>query len=431
MEELNKIKKILLVTTWAPPMTGGSVNLSTIFSQFHSDSYSILTSYRIITSVMHNSSDWLPCRYYYYDQPKKNNYKCADCVNNIHNKRQINVINQNNKDKKNNQILKIKQLLNFKGIYNLIIFFYQIIIITYQGIKTIRKEKTEILIATSGDGLAMISTYLIHILTKKPYTLYFFDIYYGNNFLPSINLLSKFAEPIIVRNAKKIFFTNQGTDDLYKKRYGILPTEIIYNSIFSKSYTRVKELYKPKPPFKIIFTGHIYWPQEQSVLNLIEAVKKIQNIKIELYLYSLKTPDIIKETTKDQKNIFLGIAHPSEIAKIQLSADILFLPLAWNTPSPEIIRTATPGKLTEYLISGKPILIHAPKYAYVSKYAKENKFGLVIDNNNIDNLQEGIIKLLTDIKYSNTIINNANKTFYQNHDAIKNAKKLTNTLNNI
>ena len=117
------------------------------------------------------------------------------------------------------------------------------------------------------------------------------------------------------------------------------------------------------------------------------------------------------------------MAPNSEMPRIQSQADILFLPLSWHTKSPEIINTATPGKLTEYLIGGRPILIHAPKESYLVEYAKENDFALVVDEENVDQLANAIRRLLTDQELSNRLIRNAQATFLKNHDITKTVEK--------
>lgn len=67
-------------------------------------------------------------------------------------------------------------------------------------------------------------------------------------------------------------------------------------------------------------------------------------------------------------------------------------------------------------------MIHAPASTYLVKYARENNFALVVDEDNIDKLKEGIIKLISDKKLQIQLVKNAKKTFFRNHDANKNAE---------
>ena len=61
-----------------------------------------------------------------------------------------------------------------------------------------------------------------------------------------------------------------------------------------------------------------------------------------------------------------------------------------------MIRTALPGKTAEYMVSGTPILVHAPPYAYISRYAREAGWGYVVDSPDPDRLAEAIRRLLSD-----------------------------------
>jgi len=415
-------KKTLIITTYAPPMMGGPMILYNLLSKFPKDKYSFLTGYSAIKTQPHDNKYWLDCEYYFYDEPHKT-------------KRDM--INEDNAQKHSGTIVKkantkwwapiskiITKLLYIKRIDLLVNMFLQLVVVVRQGVKVVKQNKIDVLIGISGDGLALISAYIIHKITKKKYKIYLFDIYKGNKYSPSIRWLANFIEPLLVRNASKIIVTNEGTMNLYKKRYGNIPIEIIHNAIFSDNYEGLNSEYDPVEPYNIVFTGHIYWAQEQSVINLINAIRRINKIQVNLKLYLPKCPDSIKKLIKNYNNIIISKASPEEIPAIQKNADLLFLPLSWDTDAPEIIQTATPGKFTDYLIAGRPMLVHAPEYAYVSQYAKENKLGLVVDENDISLLAKAIVDFFKNPKQAKTFIHNSKETFYKNHDLDKNAKIL-------
>jgi hypothetical protein len=77
------------------------------------------------------------------------------------------------------------------------------------------------------------------------------------------------------------------------------------------------------------------------------------------------------------------------------------------------------------------MLIHAPAYAYVNRYAKENNFALVVDEENTAKLEAAIKKLLFDVEYSRGLIANAIRTANRKHDAGLNAEKLARILDSI
>ena len=115
------------------------------------------------------------------------------------------------------------------------------------------------------------------------------------------------------------------------------------------------------------------------------------------------------------------MAPPQKMPEIQTQANILFLPISWHTKSQTIINTATPGKLADYLISNRPILIHAPSSTFLTQYAKKNNFACIVDEENIEKLKNAIKTLLFDKIFAKRIIENAKTTFFRNHDANQNA----------
>jgi glycosyltransferase involved in cell wall biosynthesis len=83
-----------------------------------------------------------------------------------------------------------------------------------------------------------------------------------------------------------------------------------------------------------------------------------------------------------------------EIPRVQQAADILFLPLAFASPYPGVIRTSAPTKMGEYLAAGRPVLIHAPPDAFICQYFRQHNCGLVVDKNDALALAQAIERIL-------------------------------------
>jgi glycosyltransferase involved in cell wall biosynthesis len=92
---------------------------------------------------------------------------------------------------------------------------------------------------------------------------------------------------------------------------------------------------------------------------------------------------------------------------VQQQADILFLGLAFDSPIPEVIRTSAPGKMGEYLGSGRPILVHAPPDSFLSWYFKKEEWGMVVDQKDATVLGRGIERLLEDGRLRKRLVQNA------------------------
>jgi glycosyltransferase involved in cell wall biosynthesis len=130
------------------------------------------------------------------------------------------------------------------------------------------------------------------------------------------------------RAASMVIVTNEGTERFYRKRYGnAFKCTVVRNSVFPKSYESKRTPYNPTEPYTVVFTGHVYWPQERSLLNLIAALNKLRDLPLRVELYAPKADETFKRTVATCENVHLTAAPQSEMPDIQCSATILFLPL--------------------------------------------------------------------------------------------------------
>jgi glycosyltransferase involved in cell wall biosynthesis len=413
----NKLRKILIISSYAPPSIGGPQTFYNLLRDFPANKYFILTSYYNIDNLSATEGTWLKGEYIFYD-----NLNCNIKIKRGPQKRSA--LRKN--------IQKLKLLMKKFWIIRILVGFFVIFSQTYlmvrSGKKSIQRKKGDVLLGISDYGPAMISSYILHKITKKPLFIFLFDLYKGNFFPFPGGLVASIFEKIILKNTTTIIVTNQGTKDFYHKRYGDIISKkivVIHNSVFPENYKNLDltKNTKDKKKYTILFTGRIAWPQLRSIKNLIKAVNNIKDLNIQLKCYTPMPKEYLQSVKIiESEKIKILFKRPQDMPEVQGKADILFIPLSWHTKSQAIINTATPAKLTDYLIAGKPILIHAPSSSFLVKYAKDNNFAEVVDEENIEELKKSIKKLLRDEEFSNIIIKKAKETFFKNHDANKNAE---------
>lgn len=419
-----EINKVILISSYAPPSLGGPQNLYNLLRNIDPNYYCILTSFYNIDNISARIGTWLRGEYIFYD--------------NTSGTKNITSVSDNSTFKKRALANKLKKIVKYFTIIHKIMRFFatitQIIAIISKGIKVIKDKNINSIVGFSDNGPAMIGAYILHKITKKKYSIFLFDLYKGNSFPFPENLLANFFEPRMFKSADKIIVTNEGTRDFYIKRYGQDISKkivIIHNSAFADAYLKIEKQSEFKDIYTIVYTGRIYWAQVESIKNLIQAIFEMKDIKIKLKIYSPHPKEYLKKIgIMESEKVEIEVASPEEIPKIQNDADILFLPLSWGTKSQAIIETATPGKLTDYLIAGRPILIHAPASSYLVKYAKDNNFAEVVDSENINFLKDAINKLIYDKKHSDILVINAKTTFYKNHNSINNSVEFQKILSN-
>lgn len=268
---------------------------------------------------------------------------------------------------------------------------------TRQIVKIVREEGCDAIVACTGDLFDPPAAYRASLILGIPFYLYAFDKYSQADKSPEVYSFTEKYEPELLRGAAGVIVPNEFMYSDYLEKYTITST-IIHNpsDLRKAGNTDRDEEPQPEGEKKIVYTGAIYAAHFDAFRDLIEAIRSLNRDDIKVHLY----------TTQSQSNLEAeGICGPvvyhkhqplSVMSEIQESADVLFLPLAFNSAYPEVIRTSAPGKTGDYLASGRPILVHAPADSFVSWYFKEHNCGIVVDQKDPAALASALNTILSD-----------------------------------
>lgn len=335
-------------------------------------------------------------------------------------------------DAKETKLQKLKRLIKKFAVTK---FFAQLVLLTVvpfkivkQGKKAIQQENIQVILGYSDWGLVLLSVYVLHRITKKPFVLHFYDMYVGNKMPWLFKVVAKWLEPKLFQHASRISVMCEELQEHYEKKYN-REISVIHNSIdFSETKPIVPDLNKQE--FKITFLGNIYWAQEQAVRNVVQAVEQLKDLPIKFYLYTPHSKEYLESIgIRSSEKIIFTFCQPQEVSKVMTESNLLLVALSFGTKFPNLINTSSPGKLCEYLISGRPILVHAPAESFLSKYAKKHNFALVADNSNLENLKQEIVNAYKNQQTLKVLTDNAFKVALQNHMAKTVAKKLESMIN--
>ncbi len=406
------MKKTLFISRYAPPSIGGAPQVMyTLMRDLPQESYVMLTSFYNIDSVSAEIGSWLNGKYIFYDNKNASKSFIASSPTKIQ-KKGRNVINNLRYVAKRSKIIR--------DLIGIPIIFIQLYSIVLTGRQTIKNNRIEVIMGFSDYGPALIGSYILHKITKTKLTLLIFDVYKGNLYPFPGNFMAALFEKLILVASSKVLVTNKATKDLYIERYGDEVEEkiVVMHNPTPVDHSKIDlKPYSPRSPYKIVFTGSVYWPQIGSLQNLVKA---IENTDMRLEIYSATPKSVLEKEGLLTKEVdFMGTAPASDMPKVQGDADLLFLPLSWNTKNQVIVDTATPGKLADYLTSGRPILIHSPKSSCISQYGKEHHFALVVDENNPEILRSSILEFFKNPgETGDELVRNA-KNFYDKYFNVK------------
>jgi hypothetical protein len=98
-------------------------------------------------------------------------------------------------------------------------------------------------------------------------------------------------------------------------------------------------------------------------------------------------------------------------------ADLLLLPVGFDSATVEFIRYSMPTKVPAYLVSGTPILAYGPAGVAQIDYARREGWALVVDREGVEPLADAMQMSLADVDLRQQLVRHALDTAMQNHDA--------------
>lgn len=384
---------------------GGPVILGRLLQACRPGSYVVVTNRKAFFSGTVKTGHWLPAPYYFLDEPGA---KTSSDLQDIH------IPNQpHGTPPQRGPILHwlaeaaadaiaLPDILRVRNMIRRVLAEHPTITTVY---------------AASDNGTFLLGTYLAARSMRKRFVVHLFDLYRGNAFGPFRQLLARLYEKSILRRADTIIVTSQHTADYLNRRYRqAFATKLrpIYHPLPGRQRPRVIPKRPPGKPFEIIYTGTLGWPQKDCLADLVRATRGWADIRITILApYSTEQMAAWGMTGPQVET---GSATPEEVERRQQAADVLFLPMTFHPESRAIVETASPGKIAEYLESGKPILIYAPAFSHVARYGRETGFGLVVDEEGDAPLQTAIRRLQKDQDLRGRLAAQARAVFEQNHE---------------
>lgn len=203
--------------------------------------------------------------------------------------------------------------------------------------------------------------------------------------LPIDKYILKNANIIIGISPSMIDYLKQSRN-LYKSNFKLIRNWQNDES-FSKIYPEASYL-----PFTFMYIGSI--SPSAGVQTLIKAFDyaKIDNSRLTIAGNGVDKDECIKLVKKiGNKNISFCNINPEEVAKVQSQANVLLLPLKKG-----ISLTATPSKLTAYMLSGKPIIACVEYESDTAEILTVSKSGFISmpeDYISLGEIMKGVVQM--------------------------------------
>lgn len=365
-------KKILFVSTFYPPNnTGASVVMSNLIKELDQD-----TVYGVVT--------WA------------NSYKDKD-------------------EMINGKI--VHKLFNFQYLFNPRLWFF-VRRFTFNRekrkvIKLIKKEKITHVVGVYPDlDFLEVARSASEVCGVKFYA-YLHDTLAEGLSHKRYKNIAKVVQQKIFDTSHKIFVMSEGMKDLYKDKYNVETTPVLHS--FSEKVEE-KELKNDTVEKSIFWGGAIYAINKETVKRVHTACKELDYT---LTLSAANTPEKLSILGFENKNIeILPFLSREDYITTVGNQQALLLSIDWPDESAvhkDELGTIFPTKTIEYLISGRPILVHCPEEYFLAKFFKKHQCGIVLTDRDPKKIKEQIESVFNDEEKLKEMVANAYKTSKQFH----------------
>ena len=262
---------------------------------------------------------------------------------------------------------------------------------------------------------------------NKPVIIHIMDDFVKTINKRKYNLLYNYWQRKVEREFKKILsfadkrlVISKLMAEVYRERYGY-NFDVFHNPIEVKKWLPyTKKNWEIKKEMKILYTGRIGKANKNSLLQIIKIVKKLNNNDCK-FIFHIYSPT--KNELSIKENIGVKIYNPIDLADIpelMSKYDVLILPLDFTEIGLDFARLSIPTKTSEYMMSGVPTIVYAPRKTALYQYAEQNKWAYCVGNKN--KLDEALIELYHNQKLRKNLGKRAHKLAIENHSA-KNVRK--------
>jgi glycosyltransferase involved in cell wall biosynthesis len=286
---------------------------------------------------------------------------------------------------------------------NVLIAFLWVPIRAVQIARILSRENCNAAITCTADLINMPAGYLASRIVGISYYPYIFDYYSYQWTEPFSRLFASLFEPVLLKGAEGIIVPNEFLRNELMDRYGV-EAAVVHNPFEALEVEEAHPWPSKEGEVRIVYTGAIYYVHYDAFRNLLAAIEQTGRNRVMLHIYTGESHSKLESEGIRGPVIYHDHLKLSDALKVQMQADILFLSLAFESSNQEIVKTSSPGKMGEYLASGRPVLVHAPSDSFVSWYFREHDCGVVVDERDIDALANAINGIIESKELRNRLV---------------------------
>ena len=225
---------------------------------------------------------------------------------------------------------------------------------------------------------------------------------------------------LVLRHAAHVYCISPGMQRFLRAEFNV-QSEVQWPATRVGRCMPAPRLHEPGV-LTILFAGAIHYANQDSLGLLVDLLRSgtlrsagLPHVKLHIYTRLGECPPSI--VSGGGPDVFIGDwLRQVQLPRVLQEADILFLPYSFLAGSRHAVETAFPSKVADYVAAGKPILVFAPAYSTLARYAAQEQFTELVTQFDQEALAGAIRKLALSSAYREMLARRALEVLQRNHD---------------
>ena len=197
----------------------------------------------------------------------------------------------------------------------------------------------------------------------------------------------------LLAHAEKMGVICEQMAEAYAKKSSA-PAVIIRHGLKERVHPRSEP--SSKDEFRIGLSGSMYcysaWKALQETLDKLDW--RIGSRRIVLVVAG---SEIQFRAFKSAECRFYGWRSLEQVDELLSECDLLYVPHPFESYQEPLARLSFPTKLSAYVATGRPILLHAPEYSSLTPFCRQHQFGLLTPELNSEKLTAFLLTQLSSV----------------------------------
>jgi glycosyltransferase involved in cell wall biosynthesis len=278
-------------------------------------------------------------------------------------------------------------------------------VIVWQLIRIIGRERCAVVFAVFPNEYYMAAAYLAARLTGRPLIPHFHNTYMENRRGLALRF-ARWLQPRVFRASKVVFVMSDGMKEEWERDYPDVKFEPLLHT-----FTGEIPPFEPQPKIdpnhiRLACLGAVNVSNQEALRRISELVNATPNLSLNIYTYAAEW--FLRNVGIAGQRIRYENPTNDELMGKLRSNDILVLPHGLTGGMPDIeYRTIFPTRTIPYLLSGRPILAHAPANSFLARWLLRHDCAILVTEPSPDQLLAAIKKLCDDSTRRETLVKNA------------------------